>query len=245
MHKLSVSSFGRSIAVLTVLTATVAVIRISGQDSSKAAEFDPSVWVLLEVNKHTRLDFYTGRERSEELDSSKWKVGVGASIRVRPIFDLFGDDDPDKKHTVVLGAVFEHSQTTEAGAKRIDNKIALDAWGRWAFKKPKILISDRNRVEFRWVNGDYHIRYRNWLFAERPIKIKNIKISPFGGAEPFWDQRYGKWNLFRFMAGARIPLMRRTFVDVFYSREHCLTCPVLNTDVLGLNFFIPLRLKKE
>src|SRR3954468_12936272 len=159
--------------LLTVMV--LAATRAAGEEGGHASEFNPSVWLLYELNDRSRLDFYTGRERSEELDSSKWKVGVGASIRVRPIFDLFGDDDPDKKHTVVLGAVFEHSQTTEAGAKRIDNKIALDAWGRWAFKKPKILISDRNRVEFRWVNGDYHIRYRNWLFAERPIKIKNIK----------------------------------------------------------------------
>lgn len=243
MHKLSANSFVRSLVVLTTIVS--AVIRIAGQDSSTAAEFDPSVWLLLELNKHSRLDFYTGRERSEELDSSKWKIGVGASIRVRPIFNLFGDDDPDKKYTLVLGTVFEHSETTENGSKRIDNKVALDAWGRWAFKKPKILITDRNRIEFRWVNGDYHIRYRNWLFAERPIKIKNIKISPFGGAEPFWDQRYSKWNLFRFMAGVRIPLMRRTYADVFYSREHCLTCSVLDTNVLGVNFFIPLRLKKE
>ena len=73
----------------------------------------------------------------------------------------------------------------------------------------------------------------------------SFKLSPFGGAEPFWDQRYGKWNLFRFMAGTRIPLMRRTFADVFYVREHCLSCPVLDTDVLGVNFFIPFRLKKD
>jgi hypothetical protein len=243
MERLSVSTIARLLSVLTAIV--LAVIRTAGQDSSNAAEFDPSVWVLLELNKHSRLDFYTGRERSEELDSSKWKVGVGASIRVRPIFNLFGDDDPDKKYTLVLGTVFEHSKTSEAGATRNENKIALDAWGRWAFKKPKILITDRNRVEFRWVNGDYHIRYRNWLFAERPFKINKIKLTPFAGTEPFWDQRYGKWNLFRFMAGARVPLMRRTFVDVFYVREHCLTCATLNTDVLGLNFFIPLRLKKR
>jgi len=242
MQKLSAGLFALSLISLTIVTAAILA---AGQDTNNAAEFDPSVWVLLELNNHSRLDLYTGRERSEELDSSKWKVGVGASIRVRPIFNLFDDDDPDKKYTLVLGTVFEHSKTSEAGATRIENKIALDAWARWAFKKPKVLVTDRNRIEFRWVNGDYHIRYRNWLFAERPIKIKNLKLTPFAGTEPFWDQRYGKWNLVRFMAGARFPLKRRTFVDVFYVREHCLTCPRLDTDVLGVNFFIPLRLKKR
>src|SRR6476659_8774410 len=197
MQSLSASSFARSLTVLTTIVS--AAIRIAGQDSSNAKEFDPSVWVLFELNEHSRLDFYTGRERSEELDSSKWKVGVGASIRVRPIFNLFDKDDPDKKYTLVLGTVFETSKTTEAGESRTENKVAFDTWGRWAFKKPKILVTDRNRIEFRWVNGDFHIHYRNSLFAERPFRINKYKISPFAGAEPFWDQRYKQWNLIRFM----------------------------------------------
>jgi hypothetical protein len=240
MQKLSLFACFSFLLTVMVLAAT----RGAGQEGSHASEFDPSVWVLVELNEHTRLDLYTGRERSEELDSSKGKVGVGVSVRVRPIFNLFDEDDPDKKYTLVLGTVFEHSKTSEAGESRTENKIALDAWGRWAFKKPKILVTNRNRLEFRWVNGDYHLRYRNWLFAERPIRINKYKVSPFVGAEPFWDQRYQKWNLFRFMGGVRLPVWRRTYMDVFYVREHCLTCPTLNTDVFGINYFIPLRRKK-
>jgi len=240
MQKLSLFACFSFLLTVMVLAAT----RGAGQEGSHASEFDPSVWVLVELNEHTRLDIYTGRERSEELDSSKGKVGVGVSVRVRPIFNLFDEDDPDKKYTLVLGTVFEHSKTSEAGESRTENKIALDAWGRWAFKKPKILVTNRNRLEFRWVNGDYHLRYRNWLFAERPIRINKYKVSPFVGAEPFWDQRYQKWNLFRFMGGVRLPVWRRTYMDVFYVREHCLTCPTLNTDVFGINYFIPLRRKK-
>ena len=240
MQKLSLFACFSFLLTVMVLDAT----RGAGQEGSHASEFDPSVWVLIELNEHTRLDLYTGRERSQELDSSKGKVGVGVSVRVRPMFNLFDKDDPDKKYTLVLGTVFEHSKTTEGSQTRTENKIALDAWGRWAFKKPKILVTNRNRLEFRWVNGDYHLRYRNWLFAERPIRIKNYKVSPFAGAEPFWDQRYQKWNLFRFMGGVRLPAWRRTYMDVFYVREHCLTCPTLNTDVFGINYFIPLRRKK-
>jgi len=204
MQKLSLFACFSFLLTVMVLAAT----RGAGQEGSHASEFDPSVWVLVELNEHTRLDIYTGRERSEELDSSKWKVGVGASIRVRPIFNLFDKDDPDKKYTLVLGTVFETSKTTEAGESRTENKVAFDTWGRWAFKKPKILVTNRNRLEFRWVNGDYHLRYRNWLFAERPIRINKYKVSPFVGAEPFWDQRYQKWNLFRFMGGVRLPAWR-------------------------------------
>jgi len=240
MQKLSLFACFSFLLTVMVLAAT----RGAGQEGSHASEFSPSVWVLVELNEHTRLDLYTGRERSEELDSSKGKVGVGVSVRVRPIFNLFDEDDPDKKYTLVLGTVCEHSKTSEAGESRTENKIALDAWGRWAFKKPKILVTNRNRLEFRWVNGDYHLRYRNWLFAERPIRINKYKVSPFVGAEPFWDQRYQKWNLFRFMGGVRLPVWHRTYMDVFYVREHCLTCPTLNTDVLGINYFIPLRRKK-
>ena len=233
-------------SITFLLSVTVlAVTRGAAQEGGHPSEFNPSVWVLLELNEHSRLDFYTGRERSEELNSSKWKVGVGASIRVRPIFNLFDKDDPDKKYTLVLGTVFETSKTTEAGESRTENKVAFDTWGRWAFKKPKILVTDRNRIEFRWVNGDFHIRYRNWLFAERPFRINKYKISPFVGAEPFWDQRYKKWNLFRFMGGVRLPAWRGSYFDVFYVREHCRTCATLNTDVFGINYFIPLRRKKK
>ena len=49
----------------------------------------------------------------------------------------------------------------------------------------------------------------------------------------------------RILGGVRLPVWRRTYVDVFYVREHCRTCATLNTDVFGINYFIPLRRKKK
>src|SRR3954451_9298342 len=113
MQKLSLFA-----CVSLFLTVMVVGVTRGGGQGTLASEFDPSGWLLFELNDRSRLDFYTGRERSEELASSKWKVGVGASIRVRPIFNLFDKDDPDKKYTLVLGTVFEHSITTEGSEHR-------------------------------------------------------------------------------------------------------------------------------
>lgn len=214
------------------------------QDSAAVTELDPGIGIAVDLTPRVRLDFFTGKEKSEEISTSKWKVSAGASFRLKPLFESFLDDlDTNKQHVLVLGAGYEYSRASESGDTSIEHKIMLDATPRYAFAR-KLLMNDRNRFEFRWINGAYHFRYRNRLMFERPIKVKKLKLTPYGAAEAFWDQRFKTWNQFKFTGGVQIPFIRRSSFDLFYERQHCVTCADPHTNIFGLILNLYLRRKQ-
>ena len=225
------------------LTVALAPVFTASQGRPAVGEFDPGLTVDLDLGKPFRLDFYTGREKSEELSASKWKIGGGGSFRLKPVFKSFLDDlDTDNQHVLVVRVGYEYSRASEGGVTKITHSAMLDGTLRYAFKG-KILMSDRNRFESRWVDDRPDLRYRNRLLFQRPFHFVRIKITPFGGAEAYWDDRKNKWNLFRYTTGIEIPFFRRMTLDVRYEREYCVTCPDPNTNVIALNLNTFFRLK--
>src|SRR4030095_15624514 len=71
-----------------------------------------------------------------------------------------------------------------------------------------MLLSDRNREDLRWVNGEFSARYRNRVTLEREFKILNRQITPYGSAEVFYDSRFKTGNRDRFAVGAQIAFKR-------------------------------------
>ncbi len=205
------------------------------QDSSTVTELDPSIAVAVDLPKRFRFDLYAGKEKSDELASARAKIGLGVSFRVKPIFKrLLDAADSDKQHLLVVGAIYEYSRASEEDTTSIEHRLMLDATLRYDLPK-KLLLSNRNRFEFRWVNGDYHLRYRNRPALERSFKLYKRNITPYVASELFWDQRYKKLNIYKFTSGVQVPVFRRTSVEFFYERQYCSTCATRDTNIFGLN----------
>jgi len=231
----------------SVLLIALATATVSSQGQEPVSEFDPGFTFSFDLTRRLRFDVFTGREKSEELHSAKQKVGAGFSFRVKPLFRSFLDHiDTDKKHVLTVAVAYEYSRASENNIlSSIENKLMVDAIGRWEFPG-KLLASDRNRVEFRWIDGDYSTRYRNRAMLERPFKVsKKITITPYGAAEAFWDARHDRWSKFEFTGGVQVPLFKRTSLDGYYSRAHCVTCADAHTNIYGLafNIFLPFKQK--
>ena len=211
--------------------------------SQHVSEFDPTVWIGYDVNNRVRLDLVMGREESDDIGSAKWKVTVGASFRFRSAFPtLLEMIDSDKHHVLVIGTYYQYSRGTDATGTTVEHRAIFDVTGRYAIKN--FLVTDRNRIEFRSVNGDFRFRYRNLAILERPFRVRGYRIAPFVTAEAFWDKDLGKWNQFRFSGGSNFALYRRSSVDVYFERAHCVSCSYTNTNVAGLRFYIFFRRKK-
>lgn len=231
--------------MMAVLLLVVAVISPSRAQTSQAVtELDPGISIAFDITKRFKLDLFVGREKSDELSSGKTKASIGASFRAKPLFKGFRNAlDADKQHVLVIGATYEYSHAAESGAITNEHRVMLDATGRYAFFY-KLLTSDRNRFEFRWVNGSYRFRYRNRFMIERPVAIRKLELTPYGSAEAYWDGRYGKWSQFKFTAGVQIPFIRRSSVDLYYERQHCVTCADSQTNIYGITLNLYLRRKK-
>ncbi len=239
-------TFSHLVAAAVLLT--LSAIYSSSQIQTVPNEFDPLFTLDVDLNKKVRLDFYTGVEHDPELSSNKWKASAGASIRLKPHWkDRIDDVDRDKHHVLVLGANFEYSRSDKSGAITEENRLTFDATPRYLFgKKSQLLMSDRNRTEFRWVNGAYHFRYRNRLRFERPFKARKTKLTPYISVESYWDSKYDRWSQFRYGGGVQIPVSKIAAFDAYYDRQHCITCSASSqqTNIFGLTLNIHLRRKK-
>ena len=95
-----------------------------------------------------------------------------------------------------------------------------------------LLLSDRNREDFRFVNGDFSFRYRNRVSIEREVNLfKERTITPYVSAEIFYDTRTSAWNRNRLAVGfqqslRRGPLRkmllpkRQVILDLYYMRQN-------------------------
>jgi len=217
---------------------------IHAQNPPTPFEFDPGVTVAVELNKTARLDFATGREKNEDLASSRWRLAGGVSFRIKPfrktLLDLI---DTDKQHRWVFGVGYEFSRTS-GSQDRIEHRVLLEGTFRYTLPG-RFLLTNRNRFELRWVDNGFHMRYRNKLMLERPIKLNRLKLTPIVTAEAIWDQRYTNWNTFKYIGGVQFRLIRRTVsVDLLYERQHCVICSDPNTNIFGVTFNIFFRRKK-
>ena len=227
------------LAVILVLSAG-----IQAQSSRTLSEFDPGMTVAFDLSKKLRLDFAFGREKTDELSAAKWKVAGGFSIRIKPLrktlFDLI---DTDRQHRFVVGAMYEYSKADEAGVEHIEHKVMLDGTFRNSLPG-RFLLTHRSRVELRWLDNDFHWRYRDRLFLEKNLRTGRFRLTPFGGAEAVWDTRYNKFNIFKFTGGITFPLVRRSTLDVIYERQLCTTCTDHNTNIVGVTLNLYLVKKR-
>ena len=96
----------------------------------------------------------------------------------------------------------------------------------------KILLSDRNREEFRLVNGDFSFRYRNRLMLEREFLLPKRSITPYGSIEVYHDSRFKAWNRNRLTVGLQVQLRKalpllslvtprkQVTLDLYYTKQN-------------------------
>ena len=82
------------------------------------------------------------------------------------------------------------------------------------------LLSDRNRVDFRWVNGNPKQRYRNRLKMERTFDISRFQLTPYAHAELFYDVNPRGWSRLRYAIGGEWNITKRIVIEGYYLRQN-------------------------
>ena len=99
-------------------------------------------------------------------------------------------------------------------------------------------FNDRNRYEYRVINGETSWRYRNRLRIEKPIERKSNSVSsvtPYGSMEVFYDSRYDFFNRVRVELGAVTALSSRFAIDSYLAFQNdAQTDPPKRVAALGL-----------
>jgi hypothetical protein len=227
---------------------TVLLLLIGGPAAAQTSdEFWPKLKVAIELRTKTRLDIYGEKQNGEDLARTQWKIGVMGSYRFKRLLGFHsGDIDDEKNHIMTFGAGYEYLHTNDGGSTKTENRLFVQGVPQYFIRPVEVLIQDRSRIEFRWVNGNYSTRYRNKLTVEHTLKLSRFRVTPYAAGELFYDGRHRSWNQNTYSFGAIFPYKKLLSVDTFFLRQNCTTCTEEHVNALGvtLNVFLSLIKKK-
>lgn len=78
----------------------------------------------------------------------------------------------------------------------------------------------RARGEFRWIDGELSVRFRNMIRAERRIVLEGFALIPFGSFEISYDTRFDVWNRTRWTFGIQGELSSTIVLEGSFARQH-------------------------
>ena len=199
--------FSRLLILAALLTLMPQLAR--GQevvDTEHDAQLWPDVQVTVNLKSQWSVVFFgtmrLGREWSAITNE---QIGIGTTKRISPGF------------TTSLS--YRHLHTEAIPGRHVnEERIFADAIPRRRIGQ-KLTLVDRNRFEWRRVNGQVMYRYRNRLQFERPVAVREKRLTPYAAVEVFYDTRFRAWSRFQIYTGTRIPLTKHVTFDGFYMHQ--------------------------
>lgn len=219
-----------------VLIALCALPLAAGAQSTTESEAWPEVEAHVQLPGQFRIIAGSQLKEGLSYDAQQWIFGGAIAYQWQRILGQHvANIDEDKEHHLVLGAGYEYLQTNDPTPQKFENRIILAA--TLSFRAgPDFFLGDRNRYEYRWVNGKYETRYRNRLEVQYDLTHSARPIRPYVTVEFFYDVPKSAWNEEQYAGGVEWPLGRTMNLQTYYMFQDCSTCNPQHTNVIGVEF---------
>lgn len=223
----------RLILILIVFTSRTVAIA-GGQEGDAFWQARPTLTANIDLGSRARLQVFGKFEGGLNYSYSRARTGVTFSYRMKRILKphppVFDDED---EHNLVVGGGYEFLERSENNELTREHRIGIDVTPRYLFGGG-FFATDRNRIEFRWIDRAYNARYRNRLAIHRQLEMSNFRFTPYAAGELFYDRNRHAWNRTNYGFGSQFPAKGRFMVDTFYLRENCSGCSRSPTNIWGV-----------
>lgn len=198
-----------------VFLACFACLPARAQDT----QFIPEVDAYLKLNSVVRT-YIQAKDDREGGDSTQLAIGPSVQFYVKPLLRLKHvttfDLDDSKSRVVVLEAGYRYIDAPNSPS---ENRMVLAVTSHFPIKA-NLLITDRNRADLDWKNGDFTWRYRNRLTVERTFSIHSYHFIPYVSAELFYESQYGKISTTSIYAGSLFPVGKHVEFNPYYEHDN-------------------------
>lgn len=140
-------------------------------------------------------------------------------VGLKPFFRryLFKDPNVEKAQRVTTRIGFAHLPDFKNDDRALEeNRGILELTVRFPFGGTW-LLSDRNKGDFRWVDGVYSTRYRNRLRVEHSLAFQNVKFTPYANGEVYYDFKTDEWSRSDLTLGSEFPLPYKTVLEFYFT----------------------------
>ncbi|HWB86007.1 MAG TPA: DUF2490 domain-containing protein [Bryobacteraceae bacterium] len=225
--------YGQNVALASVLVAAAA-LPVSAQGTKD--EFWPELNVYYNINSTTRLNVENSFNQNQSERNRQGSFAYFLDFALKPLLrrELRSHADVFRRRYLTFRAGYQYTTSFENDDPSSEDRAIIESTARY-FLPAGILLSDRNRGEFRFVKAKpFSTRYRNRLRMEHDFKIGGIVCIPYGSGEVFFNTSNNRWTPFRYQAGVQIPTGPRVVFDLYYARQHDTSGTPARINALGL-----------
>jgi len=229
-----------TVLVLVVIGAQV----VRAQESSTHNEFWPEIDVYINLKPKVRL-FLLGTvsksvEDGELFNAKAFESQIGMHVDYIP-----------NKHFILRTGYRFGTSVGETSEPFKEHRLLTEQTLR-KLLPGDLLLSDRNREDFRFLNGDFSFRYRNRVTLEREFQLQKRTVTPYVSGELFYDTRFDSWNRNRLAVGVQILLRRgpirklllpkrQVILDVYYMRQNDSRSNAAHVNAIGASLAFYFR----
>jgi hypothetical protein len=158
----------------------------------------------------------------ENRDSAEGEFGPNLDFYLKPLMKrkkwlLFPLDESKNRYLMVrVGYRYIRPYTGDTPA---EHRGVLEATPRYPLPYG-VLASDRSRIDFRFIGGEFSWRYRNRLTLERQFSIRRLKFNPYVRGEVYYDSRFHKWSRTELTAGSAFPITKHFEFESYFAHQN-------------------------
>lgn len=187
--------------------------------SAQTVEFAPEVNSHLKINSFLRT-YVEVKDDRDAGETEQFMIGPSIQFYLKPLLKLkritLFDLDDARQRVLVLETGYRYLDAPD-----IPPTNRMQAVTTFHFPLvAQTLLSDRNRADLDWKNGEFTWRYRNKLALERTFALHSYHLIPYIAVEPYYLSQYDKWSTTALYAGCLFPVGKHVQFNSYYEHEN-------------------------
>jgi hypothetical protein len=180
----------------------------------------PETSTFVKLNDKMRFYFLMTTVK-EDKDSTEAEVGPNFDFYLSP-FKVkkwaFIPLDQSKNQLLLVRVGYRYIYPyTEEGSS--EHRGVVEATARYPLVGG-VLVSDRNRVDLRSIEGAKSWRYRNRLTIEREFSFGRLRLNPYIRGEIYYDSRFSKVSRNALIFGSAFPITRHFELESYFEHQN-------------------------
>lgn len=236
---------------LIMLLSSLIQQQAMAQLANKAQEVWPSIDAYYRFNEKFRLYGTFAGTKQDGSSYSEGALGLFLDYFTYPpkvtqhVFNNRSDSLPGK--FLWLRAGYQYSATPPSDEDPFKESMFVTEANTRAYLPYAMLLTFKNRFDWRINNGEFNSRYRPRLMVERDLRTEFLTFTASGFAEYFVNFGNGTVNKFRTQLGVELRVLKIMNYEVFWNHQFEHLPEVQEVDAFGmtLKFYLDKNNFKE
>jgi hypothetical protein len=202
----------------------------------KSQEVWPSIDLYYKINPKFRLYGTAGGTKLDESSYTDGAIGVFVDYFTFPFTHILrpdhAEDLPGK--FVWLRGGYQYSATPPSAEDPFKESMIVTEANFRFYLPYSILLTTRNRFDWRFNNGDFNGRYRPRLALEKDLRTEFMTFTANGFAEYFINFGNSPVNRLRTQLGIEIRVTKRINYEVFWNHQFANQPEIQEVDAFGM-----------